>query len=213
MDVHPPRQGFSKGQWQGLGVFTALIVVLIVLLLLDFGRPATGLARVMDVILGGALAVLVVWVVGGTFEFEQKFVDGGIKAGGGAAIAIFVAVYWQPIYGSASVIAYPISFTLPQGATLGFVLDEIEDERRRNETDLIVDLQHQENELRLFRPKPADRSLEFVGMDWIGILRSIEQGSPCLFLQVAEETATLSLDMSRVEEWASDGTADQLVCK
>ncbi|MDE0342152.1 MAG: hypothetical protein OXK82_03120 [Deltaproteobacteria bacterium] len=119
------------------------LIVASFLTIFYFGTPPlTAKAVFADVVLGLLLAVAGVWVVGGMFEWKTTLYDVGIKAGGGIAIALLVALYVRPVYfatsfGPGPIPPYAESITLAPWEPIGVILDVYEEQFNRSRANAI----------------------------------------------------------------------------
>lgn len=199
-NLHPPREGFSRGTVQGLLVALPLAVIILIISLAVEIRGGSALAVTMDYIAAFLTGVVVVWVVGGLFELNGKILDIGVKSAGGAAIVLFLAAWVRPYYNSNSFAPYKLDVTLPEGQSLAYFIDQVIAERNENENDIQFNFGNDEALIRRFRPKPFNQSQIYRGNSWIDVFTKIGDSSPCLKISGAANTLSVQIDPQKIEE-------------
>ena len=152
MKYYNPVKGFTKGTYQGLIVCGVLLAVLILFAVFVRVVPGSGLSRILDLVFGLCTAVAVVWVIGGTFEIEGKYLDFSIKATGGAGVLIAIIFLLQPISKTINTPEWPVSYELLENEPLNEVISFVDNLRRGGKTNYTFDFNGNEKEIRQFRP-------------------------------------------------------------
>jgi hypothetical protein len=208
-NLHPPREGFSRGTVQGLLVALPLAIIILIISLAVEIRGGSGLAVTMDYIAAFCIGVVIVWVVGGLFELNGKILDIGVKGAGGAAIVLFLAAWVRPYYNSNSFAPYKLDVTLPADQSLSYFIDQISAERNANANNIQFNFGNEEAQIRAFRPRPLNQEQIYKGSSWFDVFAKISDSSPCLKINAAGNTLNFQLDPQKIDEIPlSDGRAN-----
>jgi hypothetical protein len=198
-NLHPPREGFSRGTIQGLLVALPLIGILILITLIFEVRGGSGLAVTMDYLSAICAGIFIVWVVGGLFEFSGRIFDIGVKGAGGAAIVLFLAAWIRPYYNSNSFAPYKLDVTLPEGQGLAYFIDAVNSERNANNTNIQFQFGGDEALIRRFRP-PLPGNQTYRGNSWTDVFEKIGRSSPCITVETVGNTIHFSVDKNNTKE-------------
>ena len=222
-----PRGGFSKGTRWGLAVCAVLVLLLFLSIHFLGAAPGTAQAVLADALLGLLLAVAGVWVVGGIIELHTTLYDVSVKAGGGIAIVLLVAVSVRPIYYASGQVAYAESITINPWGTVGTIISHYNEQFARMQADAIhvAIPSNIENEVLRFRAThPPDITAEYKA-NWgfprrnpkLRILDAIEERQECLSFHEGENgEVRAALDKDKLEtKSGSRGGEEQIiiVCK
>ncbi|MGP6089313.1 hypothetical protein [Antarctobacter jejuensis] len=193
LNLNVPKDGMPRGVVHGMIVTAILLAVLFVVLFVMDAAPGTTQAIYADLIMALTLAVAGVWVVGGLVEISSTIWDVTLKATGGVAIILFVAIYVRPIYHANGAARHAESATLPAWGTMEQILSGYEADFHAGKPGAIrISLPEAQREKILnFHPAPPDVPVILTG-DW-NLLRTVSPKAD-LLNKVGQRQSCLSFE-------------------